>query len=87
MVRACYYSAEKKINKEELLFLTTFGSITKNGDQDLKPKWLLDKSWDEVCRLDKINVFNGINYKFILYAVSMMNDGGQKCSPCQSFQA
>lgn len=60
-------SAEKKIDKEELLFLTAVSSITKeNGDRDLKPEWLLDKSWDELCRLDKLNVFNGINCIYII---------------------
>ncbi|VVC44482.1 Dynein heavy chain, domain-2,Dynein heavy chain domain,Dynein heavy chain, P-loop containing D4 domain,P- [Cinara cedri] len=52
--------ADNKINKEELMFLRTDGVDVKNTFPNPGPDWLLDKSWNEICRLDQLNAYNGI---------------------------
>jgi len=56
----CYFRAENKIDKQELMFLMTGGVGLKNDVPNPAPDWLLGKSWDEICRLDEINTFKGI---------------------------
>lgn len=55
-----FHSDEKKIVKQELMFLMGGGVNLKNS---IPPNpgfsWLLDKSWNEICRLDELDVFNG----------------------------
>lgn len=53
-------SAEKKIDKQELMFLITGGVGLKNDIPNPGPNWLLNKNWDEICRLDELNTYHGI---------------------------
>ncbi|VVC38423.1 Dynein heavy chain, coiled coil stalk,P-loop containing nucleoside triphosphate hydrolase,Dynein heavy [Cinara cedri] len=57
--------AEKKIDKEELMFLLTGGVGLKNSIPNPVPDWLLDKSWDEMCRLNELKTYHGIKDDFI----------------------
>lgn len=52
-------SSEKKIDKQELMFLLTGGVGLQNNIPNPAPNWLLDKSWDEICRLDDLNTYHG----------------------------
>lgn len=38
----------------------TDGISVKNIIPNPGPNWLLDKSWDEICRLDELNAYNGL---------------------------
>jgi len=42
------------------MFLTTGGVSLKNNISNPAPNWLIDKSWDEICRLDCLIAYNGI---------------------------
>jgi len=53
------YSAEKKIDKQELMFLVTDGVGLKNDVLNPGPNWLKDKNWNEICLLDKLTEFHG----------------------------
>lgn len=57
-------SAEKKIDKEELMFLLTDDIGIKNNIPNPAPNWFHDKSWNDICRLDKLNTYNGRNIYF-----------------------
>lgn len=54
------YRTEKKIDKQELIFLMTGGVGVENNIPNPGLDWLLDKNWDEICRLNELNAFNGI---------------------------
>lgn len=54
-----FLSDEKKIDKQELMFLMGGGVDLKNSIPNPGFSWLLDKSWDEICRLDKLNAYIG----------------------------
>lgn len=56
------FRAEKKIDKSELMFLLTGGVGLQNNIPNPGPNWLLDKSWDEICRLDDLNTYRGIYF-------------------------
>lgn len=55
-------SAEKKIDKQELMFLLTGGVGLKNDVPNPGSDWLLDKSWDEICRMDELAAFKGTTF-------------------------
>lgn len=57
--------AEKKIDKHELIFLMTGGVGLQNNIPNPVPDWLLDKSWDEICRLDELSSYKGIEHMSI----------------------
>lgn len=65
--RVVKYSAENKIDKQELSFLITGGVGLKNNVPNPGPSWLLDKSWDEICRLNDLNTFNGAHFILFIY--------------------
>lgn len=55
-----YCSAENKIDKQELMFLTTGGVVlAENNIPNPGSSWLSDKSWDRICRLDEFDAFKG----------------------------
>lgn len=55
------YSAENKINKEELMFLMTDGIDLKNNVPNPGSNWFHDKSWNEICLLDELDAYHGIH--------------------------
>lgn len=62
-----YYRAEKKIEKQELMFLLTGGVGLENNIPNPDPEWLHDKSWDEICRLNELNSYIGNCILFIIW--------------------
>lgn len=42
------------------MFLMSGGVGVENNVPNPGSGWLLDKNWDEICRLDDLNAFNGI---------------------------
>lgn len=61
IILGCFdYSAENKIDKQELIFLMTGGVSIKNNIPNPGPNWLLNKSWDEICCLDELIAYNGL---------------------------
>lgn len=65
-----YFSAEKKIDKQELMFLLTGGVGLKNNIPNPASNWLLNKSWDEICRLDELESYKGILFRPETYVIS-----------------
>lgn len=61
------HRAAKKIDKQELMFLTTGGVGLENTIPNPGPGWLLDKSWDEMCRLDEITAYRGTRLELVLF--------------------
>ncbi|XP_025190774.1 dynein heavy chain 7, axonemal [Melanaphis sacchari] len=57
--------AEKKIDKQELMFLLIDSIGLENNIPNPAPNWFHDKSWNELCRLDKLNAYYGIKDDFI----------------------
>lgn len=57
-----YCSAENKIDKQELKFLMTGGEDMINTIPNPASTWLPDKNWDEFCRLNELNAYNGIQF-------------------------
>lgn len=56
--------SKNEIEKNEFKFFLTGGI----GLENTIPKpvsWLLDKSWDELCRLSDIKAFNGLKFVFL----------------------
>lgn len=59
------------------MFLLTGGVGLKNSIPNPVPGWFLDKSWDEMCRLNELKTFHGIpiiitannTFVFILYFI------------------
>lgn len=43
------------------MFLMTGGVVVENNTPNPGSDWLLDKNWDEMCRLDDLNAFNGVD--------------------------
>lgn len=59
LVNVDCYSAEKKIDKQELIFLMTDVIGMENNVPNPGHDWFHDKSWDEICRLDELNAYHG----------------------------
>ncbi|XP_072386040.1 dynein axonemal heavy chain 7 isoform X2 [Diabrotica undecimpunctata] len=53
--------AQKKLEENEFLFLLTGGVGGETTTPNPCPTWLLDRSWNEICRLDNISAFNGFS--------------------------
>lgn len=45
------------------MFLRTDGAGLKNTIPNPGADWFLDKSWNEMCRLDELNAYNG-SYRY-----------------------
>ncbi|KAK7490596.1 hypothetical protein BaRGS_00018199, partial [Batillaria attramentaria] len=49
--------ARHDLDQKEFMFLLTGGVGLENTLKNPAPEWLLDKSWDEICRLGDIKAF------------------------------
>lgn len=56
---------KKEITSQEWMFLLTGGMASGDDPPNPAKDWLLDKSWGELNRLGKIEVFNGIVKHFL----------------------
>ncbi|KAK3734119.1 hypothetical protein RRG08_000032 [Elysia crispata] len=52
--------SRKEMSQENFLFFLTGGVGLENTLPNPAPKWLLDSSWDEICRLSDIQAFHGL---------------------------
>ncbi|GFQ79129.1 dynein heavy chain 7, axonemal, partial [Trichonephila clavata] len=57
--------SEKKLEKYEFKFFLTGGIGLENLIPNPAPSWLLDKSWDEICRLSEFKIFQHLKDEFI----------------------
>ncbi|XP_035209359.1 dynein heavy chain 7, axonemal-like [Stegodyphus dumicola] len=57
--------SQKKLQKSEFKFFLTGGVGLENTTPNPASSWLLDKSWDELCRLSDTKVFIGLKEDFI----------------------
>jgi len=46
------------------MFLLTDDIGIKNNIPNPAPNWFHDKSWNDICRLDELNAYNGRNIYF-----------------------
>ncbi|XP_043934432.1 dynein axonemal heavy chain 12 [Protopterus annectens] len=53
--------AKKEIDYMEFMFLLTGGVGLQNKHENPDPSWLLDKSWDEICRASDLPSFKGLS--------------------------
>uniref|UniRef100_A0A6P7FR39 Dynein heavy chain 7, axonemal-like n=1 Tax=Diabrotica virgifera virgifera TaxID=50390 RepID=A0A6P7FR39_DIAVI len=53
--------AQKKLEENEFLFLLTGGVGGETTTPNPCPTWLLDRSWNEICRLEDIPAFKGFS--------------------------
>lgn len=56
--------SKNEIKKNEFKFFLT-GGIGLENTISKPASWLLDKSWDELCRLSDIKAFNGLKFVFL----------------------
>ncbi|MGH0123656.1 UNVERIFIED_CONTAM: hypothetical protein FKN15_012796 [Acipenser sinensis] len=56
--------AKKEIDYQEFMFLLTGGVGLQNSLENPDPSWLLDKSWDEICRASDLPAFRGLREHF-----------------------
>ena len=54
VVTGFFYRARKDLDLEEFMFFLTGGIGLENKRKNPAPAWLLDKSWDEICRLSSL---------------------------------
>lgn len=57
----CFLSTEKKIDKQELMFLVSGSIGINNVIPNPASNWFPDKNWDELCCLDGLNAYRGIS--------------------------
>ncbi|KAB0795153.1 hypothetical protein PPYR_11992 [Photinus pyralis] len=58
---------KNKISEAEYAFLITGGVDLENLIPNPSPDWLSSKSWNEICRLDNVTVFGGLQHSFTKY--------------------
>ncbi|XP_059163826.1 dynein axonemal heavy chain 12-like isoform X1 [Physella acuta] len=56
--------AKKELNLEEYMFFLTGGIGLENKLANPAPTWLIDKSWDEICRMSDLKNFKGFREDF-----------------------
>uniref|UniRef100_A0A8C4T2P1 Dynein axonemal heavy chain 12 n=1 Tax=Erpetoichthys calabaricus TaxID=27687 RepID=A0A8C4T2P1_ERPCA len=56
--------ARNEIDYQEFMFLLTGGVGLQNNLSNPDPSWLLDKSWDEICRASDLPSFKGLREHF-----------------------
>ncbi|XP_078466584.1 dynein axonemal heavy chain 12 [Lampetra planeri] len=56
--------ARKELDMREFLFLLTGGVGLENKRNNPDPTWLLDRSWDEICRMSDNPSFQGFREHF-----------------------
>ncbi|KAG8186375.1 hypothetical protein JTE90_026794 [Oedothorax gibbosus] len=57
--------SEQKLDRTEFKFFLTGGVGLENTTPNPAPSWMLDKSWDEICRLSDFEVFQDLKKDFI----------------------
>jgi len=57
----------KEVNEDEWRFLLTGRVRLENPHRNTVP-WLLDQSWDEICRLENLPAFRDVRKTFQKYA-------------------
>ncbi|GIX99967.1 dynein heavy chain 7, axonemal [Caerostris darwini] len=60
--------SEKMLEKNEFKFFLTGGVGLENTIPNPDPSWLLDKSWDEICRLADFKIFKRLKEEFISHS-------------------
>ncbi|KAF5300254.1 hypothetical protein FQR65_LT09209 [Abscondita terminalis] len=63
-------ASRNKVDEAEYIFLLTGGVDVENVVPNPASTWLSAKSWNEICRLDKVTVFEGIKKSFTDYISS-----------------
>lgn len=56
------------MDQEEFMFFLTGGIGLENKRKNPAPNWLLDKSWDEICRMSDLK-----NYKKFRWALMFVS--------------
>ncbi|XP_039627270.1 dynein heavy chain 12, axonemal [Polypterus senegalus] len=56
--------ARNEIDYQEFMFFLTGGVGLQNNLSNPAPSWLLDKSWDEICRASDLPAFKGLREHF-----------------------
>lgn len=54
--------AKNGLEQEELMFFLTGGVGLENKIPNPDSSWLIEKSWDEICRMCDFKVFQGFRY-------------------------
>lgn len=49
--------AKKDLDRDEFMFFLTGGVGLENKLKNPAPSWLVDKCWDEICRLSDLKPF------------------------------
>ncbi|GFO33725.1 dynein heavy chain 12, axonemal-like, partial [Plakobranchus ocellatus] len=57
--------ARNDLNHEEYMFFLTGGVGLENKLANPDPSWLIDKSWDEICRMSELKHFKGFRQDFV----------------------
>lgn len=55
-------SAKDELQMDEFMFFLTGGVGLANTNPNPDKSWLIDKSWDEICRLSDMGPFKGFKY-------------------------
>lgn len=57
--------SQGKLNEREFMFFLTGGVTVENPLKNPYESWLPDNSWDEICRLEDLSVFQGFFQDFV----------------------
>ncbi|RXM98274.1 Dynein heavy chain 12, axonemal [Acipenser ruthenus] len=79
--------AKKEIDYQEFMFLLTGGVGLQNSLENPDPSWLLDKSWDEICRASDLPAFRGLRYTPSLSPPGLLKFANDKNFGGDKFQA
>merc|ERR1719444_764869 len=56
--------SKNELTNEELMFFLTGGVGLENTKKNPSSGWLSDKSWDEICRMSDLSIFDGFLKSF-----------------------
>lgn len=57
--------SQNKLNEKEFMFFLTGGVNVENLEPNPCKEWLPDASWDEICRLEDLQIFKGFPKDFV----------------------